>query len=394
MSQGPGQDPGGGPDPGGSSQELSDLKDQFEQQQVLIAQLKEMIRKNEQSNVTQEKVDEYMNTLSKHRAKKKKDDEGTRKTLEIPASQKISLLRQQVEENKARLAERGKSQKGIEEMVTQLKAQLDDSQHLISQSPLNLSLQDTKIEYSENSSAQELYAVLVSKEKRISDLMAKVQKLEVNNLDLQENLKEKDSVIDARTKAITLLTENLNRKGKNTLDALDETKEQMRKMQQDFVALEEEMKARQMKLLDDLRQKNYEIAELQDANANLERQISEKSEDLKEENTRLLEKIKELEGKLAEESENEEITKLKKQLEESNKSMIKVKAQHKTKVKELTKKIESFKKMSDTNAEIVKLESENSRLSQKIAELEEEKGSLQLKLVESDSNKGKKNIMS
>ncbi|XP_063904226.1 protein lava lamp-like isoform X2 [Zophobas morio] len=418
MWKGPGQDPGGGPETGpppGSSQELSDLKDQFEQQQVLIAQLKEMIRKNEQSNVTQEKVDEYMNTLSKRggRAKKLKRDDDNKKTAEIPASQKISLLRQQVEENKVRLAERGKSKKGIEDMVTQLKAQLDDSQQLIS--PLNLSLQDTK-EYSESSSAQELYTVLLTKEKRISDLLANVQKLESNVLDLQENVKEKDSVIDARTKAITLMTENLSRKGKNTLDALDETKEQMRKMQENFVALEADMKARQMKLLDDLRQKNYEIAELQEINGSLEKQMeelketrpaedteyTEELEGLRGDNSRLTEtvaqkesKIKELEESIAafkqkesDNTESEEISKLKKQLEESNKNMIKVKAQHKSKVKELTKKIDAFKKVSDVNAEIVKFEAENSRLQQRIAELEEEKGSLQLKLVESDSVKG------
>jgi chromosome segregation ATPase len=428
MWKGPDQDPGGGPDSGpppGSSQELSDLKDQFQQQQVQIAQLKELLRKSEPSNVTQEKVDEYMNSLSKRsgRAKKlkKDDDNGGKKTVDIPASQKISLLRQQVEENKARLAERGKSQKGIEEMVTQLKAQLDDSQQLISQTPLNLSLQDAKVEYSENSSAQELYVVLLTKEKRISDLLAKVQKLESSVLDLQENVKEKDSVIDARTKAVTLMTENLSRKGKTTLDALDETKEQMRKMQENFISLEAEMKARQMKLLDDLRLKNYEIAELQEVNGSLEKKIdefkekkqweedevqhdvsNEELETLKAENVRLQEavsqkdvKIKELENNLdqlrqkeSEDKENQEVGKLKKQLEESNKNMIKVKAQHKAKVKEMTKKIEAFKKVNDANAEIVKLESENCRLNQKVAELEEEKGSLQLKLVESDSAKG------
>jgi chromosome segregation ATPase len=428
MWKGPDQDPGGGPDSGpppGSSQELSDLKDQFQQQQVQIAQLKELLRKSEPSNVTQEKVDEYMNSLSKRsgRAKKlkKDDDNGGKKTVDIPASQKISLLRQQVEENKARLAERGKSQKGIEEMVTQLKAQLDDSQQLISQTPLNLSLQDAKVEYSENSSAQELYVVLLTKEKRISDLLAKVQKLESSVLDLQENVKEKDSVIDARTKAVTLMTENLSRKGKTTLDALDETKEQMRKMQENFISLEAEMKARQMKLLDDLRLKNYEIAELQEVNESLEKKIdefkekkqweedevqhdvsNEELETLKAENVRLQEavsqkdvKMKELENNLdqlrqkeSEDKENQEVGKLKKQLEESNKNMIKVKAQHKAKVKEMTKKIEAFKKVNDANAEIVKLESENCRLNQKVAELEEEKGSLQLKLVESDSAKG------
>ncbi|RZC33876.1 leucine-rich repeat-containing protein, partial [Asbolus verrucosus] len=433
MWKGPGQDPGGGSDSGpppGSSQELSDLKDQFEQQQVLIAQLKEMIRKNEQSNVTQEKVDEYMNTLSKRSARAKKlkkdEDNGNRKTLDIPASQKINLLRQQVEENKAKFAERGKSQKGIEEMVTQLKAQLDDSQQLINQTPLNLTMQDTKTDYNENSSSQELYMILLTKEKRITDLISKVQKLESNVLDLQENLKEKDSVIDARTKAITLMTESLSRKGKTTLDALDETKDQMRKMQENFVALEAEMKARQMKLLEDLRLKNYEIAELQELNSSLHKEnnelkercnddtineLKEKIQQLEEhqqeylpiaENEKLLSIITEHEATIKKlndtvdqlrsvENKNVEsdtLAKLKKQLDESNKNMIKVKAQHKSKVKELTKKIETFKKISDTNAEIVKLESENCRLSQKVAELEEEKGSLQLKLVESDSVKG------
>lgn len=43
-----GKDPGG---PSGAPQELADLRDQFEQQQVLISQLKEMLRKTEQTKV-------------------------------------------------------------------------------------------------------------------------------------------------------------------------------------------------------------------------------------------------------------------------------------------------------------------------------------------------------
>lgn len=127
-------------------------------------------------------------------------------------------------------------------MVTQLKAQLNDSQQLIG--PVT-TYESKSFDYSKNSSPEELYNILVIKERKITELIAKSQKQEATILDLQENLKEKDSVIEARTKAITLMTDSLSRKGKDTLDALDDTKEQMRSMQENFVTLESEMKARQ-----------------------------------------------------------------------------------------------------------------------------------------------------
>ncbi|KAL3266377.1 hypothetical protein HHI36_010554 [Cryptolaemus montrouzieri] len=333
-------------------------------------------------------------------------------------------------------------------MVTQLKAQFDDSLQLIHDTSSNFSFVETKSEYSKESSSEDLYNILVNKEKRITDLNAKVQKLETTVLDLQENLKEKDCIIDARTKAITLMTDSLSKKGKNTQDALDETKEQMKKMQEEFVKLENEMKARQIKLLDDLRLKNLEIAELQETNEKLKEDVVdakscktvdfEEANELKEEigdlsakNSDLRVKIEELEdsnNKLREDYENQlknlqeslevtkieleksintietletqnkgipkqeevkdqsdEITKLKKDLEDINKNMIKVKVEHKKKIKALNKKVESFKKIGDLNAHIVKLSEENDTLKEKIAELEEEKGNYQLKMMESFS---------
>ncbi|KAJ8953811.1 hypothetical protein NQ318_006659 [Aromia moschata] len=293
------------PDPGGptqqgapseqSSQELSDLKDQNEQQKLMIAQLKEMLRK-EQSNVTQEKVEEYVNTLSKSKGKKsrlKRDESGSAERTASSSSidnikkGKLNLLRSSWKKtSKAKLAERGKNQRGIEEMVIQLKAQLNDSQQLISLAPVTLS--DRKnLEYNRNSSPEELYNILLTKEKQITELANKTQRQEAMILDLQENVKEKDSVIDARTKAITLMTENLSKKGKNTLDELDDTKEQMRKMQENFVTLETEMKARQVKLLNDLKAKNLEITELQENNSKL---LEEKTEYMRiiEENKALI----------------------------------------------------------------------------------------------------------
>lgn len=98
----PNPDPGGNP---GSSRELTDLKDENEQQKLLIAQLKEMLRK-EQSTVTNEKIEEYINTLSKLKAKKsrmKRDesastDRGT--VIDSVKKEKVILLKQQLEENK------------------------------------------------------------------------------------------------------------------------------------------------------------------------------------------------------------------------------------------------------------------------------------------------------
>ncbi|XP_031353392.1 protein lava lamp [Photinus pyralis] len=526
-------DPGGGKGEEGSTgasshQEFIDLKDQFEQQQVLIAQLKEMLRKTENTNVTQEKVEEYANTLTRMSARVKKNrlqrseqgDEGT--ASETPASEKIMLLRQQLEENRLRLAERGKFQKGMEETVTQLKAQLDDSQQLISLTPLKPSVADTRTDYSIDTSHEELYNLLLIKDKKITELNAKVHKLEGNVLDLQENLKEKDSVIDARTKAITLMTESLSKKGKNTLDALDDTKEQMRKMQENFVTLEMEMKAEKAELVNRLEQKIALVTELQSANFTLDRSNSALQEDVKiyrskleevlyasvdketgalqdpvelseqlnakmaeifalnEENAMLKteiikvtshsdnlqpevdalrNRVSELESLNAELSrlegsprdspqrgkkgkkgpkgkakevdpqkvidglkddcdkhkakvmeheltiqelnatvaelqaasqsapvETEEVAKLKKQVDEGNKNMIKIKAQHKSKLKELNKKIDELKKGAAGQDGIVEQQNEITKLREAIGELEKSKEELLLKLETDSSN--------
>lgn len=111
MWGGVGGDPGGpgGPskDPPPSNQELLDLKDQSENQQVLIAQLKEMIRKSDQTTLTNEKMDEYANTLTKIKARVKKSKENKDKsetlpkhTVDIPQRDKLNLLKQQIEANK------------------------------------------------------------------------------------------------------------------------------------------------------------------------------------------------------------------------------------------------------------------------------------------------------
>lgn len=95
--------------------------------------------------------------------------------------------------------------------------------------------------------------------------------------------------------------------------------------------------------------------------------------------------IKDLQIKLRE--AEDQIASLTSEIEAANKNMIKVKSNHKLKLKQMQKTIDNFSKVSDSNAEIIKLNEEMHQLTQKVAELEEEKGNLQLHLVDYDSGR-------
>lgn len=113
------------------------------------------------------------------------------------------------------------------------------------------------------------------------------------------------------------------------------------------------------------------------------------SKPIHEENTSMT--ISELEEKLK--AAEEQIVILNNDIDAANKNMIKVKSNNKLKLKQLQKTIDNFSKVSDANAQIVKLSEELHQLSQKVAELEEEKGNLQLHLVDYDSGRRKYNIL-
>ncbi|XP_063823527.1 golgin subfamily B member 1-like [Ostrinia nubilalis] len=95
--------------------------------------------------------------------------------------------------------------------------------------------------------------------------------------------------------------------------------------------------------------------------------------------------VTELEEKLK--AAQQQIAALNEEVDLANKNMIKVKSSHKLKIKQMQKTIDNFSKVSDSNAEIVKLNEEMHQLTQKVAELEEEKGNLQLHLVDYDSGR-------
>lgn len=101
------------------------------------------------------------------------------------------------------------------------------------------------------------------KDKKIKELSSKVLELEATILDLQENIKEKDSVIDSKTKAVTLMSADLSKKGKTTLDTLEDTKDEMRTMQENFVLIETSLKTKNNSLLEQLQERDNRISELE-----------------------------------------------------------------------------------------------------------------------------------
>ncbi|PNF39690.1 hypothetical protein B7P43_G05662 [Cryptotermes secundus] len=417
MSWSPGGDTGEEPPP--SYQEEGDMKDQFQQQQEKIAELKELLKQNEEKLMNKEKeVEQYATKLSdiKSRSKaskrksvvQKQDSPEQVEDLETPkkgshkeevstpvrkSTEKVPkgnlvLLRKKLEENRLKFEQRGKeineSKKGIEEMVQHLKTQLDERDVTIQelqkglqhhQSPAKLTeLQEMKenVNSSVESSGQtpeEISTQTANRDNKITELNNRIAELETTILDLQENFREKDSVIDARTKAITLMSEDFSRRNKITLDNLEETREEMRKMQSNFVTQEGKMKEENERLKEELAAKDHRLHHLEDSVKSLESirfDLSTRNAGLQEKVVKVQEQLKGLQERPPEEQDHTRVEDLTRQLDDANKQIMKLKAQQKTKVKNLNKQLDELRKMSDASEEIMKLQN-------RVAELEEDK---------------------
>ncbi|XP_011051006.1 PREDICTED: protein lava lamp isoform X1 [Acromyrmex echinatior] len=561
-----------------------------EQNKNQLESLKEIMMRNQQSlKRKEEEVQEYARRLSKIKSRAKlsrRSKEGassskdtTHKTesttmdvtddtiddisqAKTPKA-KSSLLQRKLAENRKVFEQRSKelteTKRAVEEKMEAIRQQLDETDLAAAEHKDQLSITPIRpLVITSNVMAPVQIQNIQEKEKKIMELNNKIIELEATILDLQENLKEKDSVIDSKTKAITLMSADLSKKGKTTLDTLEDTKDEMRTMQENFILIETSLKNKNVSLLEQLEERDNRISELEHTINRFEEQLKEQKiselasadfsrstmdtlaetkdamksmqenfvlveSSLKLKNDNLLQQLGEYEIKLAEAKErifqlesgagivttpavedlqfriekleqnnrqlldekyelqkniaglqdkiitsklvdsndaivekdnriaelenlieelkqsnklleeesktelqkqvaelsykNEEysnkitdlekqvheleaekndiamrlsteqaipkedmIIKLTKELEDLNKSTIKLKAQHRSKVKNLQKQLENFKMISDTNAELV-------RLGNQVALLEEEKGNLQLSLVDFDELK-------
>ncbi|XP_015600609.1 protein lava lamp isoform X2 [Cephus cinctus] len=280
-----------------SSETIDSAKDTCEQNKSQLESLKEIMLRNKQTlKKKEEEVQEYARKLSKIKSRAKlshRSKDGatsssdtalqTMPELALPEiggsmddislaktpQAKSSLLQRKLAENRKIFEQRSKemteSKRAVEEKVEAIRQQLDERDLSIVETQRERMVTPVRpiVLASQVTTPTLQLGHLQDKDNKIAELSNRVVELEATVLDLQENLKEKDSVIDARTKAITLLSADLSKKGKTTLDTLEETKDEMRTMQENFVLLESSLKNKNDNLLDQLSERNDRIEELE-----------------------------------------------------------------------------------------------------------------------------------
>ncbi|XP_018360698.1 PREDICTED: protein lava lamp-like isoform X3 [Trachymyrmex cornetzi] len=277
-----------------------------EQNKNQLESLKEIMMRNQQSlKRKEEEVQEYARRFSKIKSRAKlsrRSKEGassskdtTYKTestamdvtgdtiddisqAKTPKA-KSSLLQRKLAENRKVFEQRSKelteTKRAVEEKMEAIRQQLDETD-LAAAEHKDLNITPIRpLVITPNVMAPVQIQNIQEKEKKIMELNNKIIELEATILDLRENLKEKDSVIDSKTKAITLMSADLSKKGKTTLDTLEDTKDEMRTMQENFILIETSLKNKNVSLLEQLEERDNRISELEHTVNRFEEQLKE-----------------------------------------------------------------------------------------------------------------------
>ncbi|XP_023224895.1 227 kDa spindle- and centromere-associated protein-like [Centruroides sculpturatus] len=395
-----------------------------EDQQLLIAQLKELVRKNEtelqaknkeledshskyqklklQSKAKIAQLTNQLKERNKISSVEETSAETTSDTIENNEQSqrgKVIMLKKQLEDVKQAFDKTEKEliadKTTLENQLRNLEVQLEDKENIIKSLKSELKSTNSEGNYKQDTyNVQELYAQMVYKDSKIMELNDLISEKERTIIDLQEHIKEKNEVLKTRNQAIQLMTEDLNRKGKSVIDQLDVTRDEMRLMQENFISKENEWKEEnqqlksQIELLEDkynklLQNKNDDVKTLEESVQKLEKvrfELATKNGELQEKLVRMHDESVNLKKEI--ESERTERNELKKTLKDienqTDEKVLKARVKERIKFKALERELESAKKDSDSN--------QIASLNLRIAELEEEKGSLQLKLLEIEEN--------
>lgn len=224
-----------------------------------------------------------------------------------------------------------------------------------------------------------MYEQLSAKDNKIIELQEENVILKRQVWDLEEGLKEKDEVIGARTAAVGLASASLAAKGKDTLDQLEDTRQELRRLQEDWSSelLGWRREREEARILAESAQSRIDA--LQETNRRLEQgkeDMTRKNQELRQQITNLEEEVAHVksrarEDKIFMEAKIEEVEELKVAADERN---VKKEEIFREKIETLKSRKKGEKSRS-VDVRIVNLEST-------LAEVEEEKGALQLKLVE------------
>ena len=224
-----------------------------------------------------------------------------------------------------------------------------------------------------------MYEQLSAKDNKIIELQEENVILKRQVWDLEEGLKEKDEVIGARTAAVGLASASLAAKGKDTLDQLEDTRQELRRLQEDWSSelLGWRREREEARILAESAQSRIDA--LQETNRRLEQgkeDMTRKNQELRQQITNLEEEVAHVksrarEDKIFMEAKIEEVEELK---VAADKRKVKKEEIFREKIETLKSRKKGEKSRS-VDVRIVNLEST-------LAEVEEEKGALQLKLVE------------
>ncbi|XP_053973095.1 golgin subfamily B member 1-like isoform X3 [Hylaeus volcanicus] len=276
-----------------------------------VESFKEVMLKNKPTLKKEEEVQEYARRLSKIKSRAKlsrRNKEGhsskdKSRTLDVAsadtseitiddisqaktAKAKSTLLQIKLAEDRKvfeqRTKERTETKRAVEEKVEAIRQQLEEKD-VPRPDVMIMGLQTDQLSItpikpvmitSEVMSPIQIENIR-EKESKISELNDRILELEATVVDLQENLKEKDSVIESKTKAVTLMSADLSKKGKTTLDTLEDTKDEMRTMQEHFVLLETSLKNKNENLLMQLQERDNKLMELEEIIKRFEQQANE-----------------------------------------------------------------------------------------------------------------------
>ncbi|XP_071566020.1 uncharacterized protein [Temnothorax nylanderi] len=292
---------------GGPPEAVVHTKETCEQNKNQLESLKEIMMRNQQSlKRKEEEVQEYARRLSKIKSRAKlsrRSKEGASSSKDTmhkteSAAQdvtddaiddisqaktpkaKSSLLQRKLAENRKVFEQRSKelteTKRAVEEKVEAIRQQLDETDLAAAEHKDQLAITPIRpLVVTSDVMAPIQIQNIQEKEKKIMELNSKIVELEATILDLRENLNEKDSVIESKTKAVTLMSADLSKKGKTTLDTLEDTKDEMRTMQENFILIEMSLKNKNASLLEQLQERDNRISELEHTFNRFEEQLKE-----------------------------------------------------------------------------------------------------------------------
>jgi len=399
--------------PSSDLRELRNLRHQFDDQEELLGQIRDALQT---TATNQSKNEDYASRLAQMRQKGKSGEKKKTSTpikKELPTSQsppelgggsggkktrgaKMQVLRKQLEETRARQEAEASSRKDLEDMVSNLQQEICKRDSMIASlqlssvnssvisSPFVMSPEAVSPDLSPGSVTPPYKGVsdyreqLSAKDNKILELSEQVASLGRQVFDLEESLKEKDEVIAARTQAVGLAAASVSAKGRNTLDQLEDTRAELRRLQAGWAEQEAEWRRERETRKIEAEAAAARLDSVNAERAQLERvqtELETKAGELRGEISGLGEQLGEVKSRAREdrillEARQEE-------LEEDNarlKNQLKQKEEiHQSRVSELERLLEGVEEAGET---------EDRQLEICLAEKEEEKGNLQLRILE------------